>query len=128
MKQLLAVFGAFFFTVFIEAFTRIIIVFYNQETLIFYGLDSIPGPIWVISLYMAVFTGTWLAGMVLTTAIQSRTFVLLSLLFTLQVMWRVSEFSQLSLNDWPYSLTIILTECFSLITVFLIQRKNASNN
>ena len=126
MKSIFTLLGTFLFSLFIENFARIVIIFYQREELIFYGLDAMPGIGWVISLFISVFLGSWLTGMLTVTIVPFSPIKHLSALFILMILWRVSEFSQLSAKDVYYIFGMILTQFAALVTVFILYRKNAS--
>ena len=128
MKSVITILGTFMFSLFIENFARIVIIFYQQEELIFYGIDAMPGPGWVAALFISVFLSTWLAGMLIVTIIPFAPIKHLLSLFILMLLWRLSEFSQLDATHYIYTTAMIFTHLSALLTVFYIYKKNDSNN
>ena len=125
MKSILTVLGTFIFCQFIEAFVRIVILLYNQQEFVLYGLESIPGSGWVAALLIGIFTATWLAGMFTVTIIPHSPLKHLSMLFVLLILRRVSEFFQI---DEPYAfwyiIAILALQFLALTIVFLIHKKS----
>lgn len=128
MKSIITLLGTFFFSVFIENFARIVIIFYKQEELIFYGIQSMPGPGWIAALFISVLLGSWLAGMLTITIVPHSPLKHLTSLFILMLIWRLSEYSQLEEQHLIYSLGMICTHLVALSTVLFINKKYAKTS
>lgn len=128
MKSIITLLGTFIFSVFIENFARIVIIFYKQEELIFYGIESMPGSGWVAALFISVFLGSWLAGMLTTTIAPYSPKKHLTALFILMLLWRISEYYQLQGEQLIYSLGMICTHLVALSSVLFINKKYATTS
>jgi hypothetical protein len=125
MKSILTVLGTFLFSQFFEAFARIVMVFYKQQEILLYGLDSVPGPGWVAILMLSIFAATWLAGMLTLTIVPHSPLKHLSVLFTLLFIRRISEFFQLDQGYalW-YVVGILTLQILALFVVFVFKNKS----
>lgn len=115
MKSLATVLGTFIFALFVENFTRIIIIIYKQQDMILSGIEALPGSAWVLALFATVATATWLAGMLTITIVPYAPIKHLSALFALMLIWRLSEYMYLS-SETPvwYIPSIILCQFLAL--------------
>ncbi len=68
MKSVLVVLGAFLFSIFVEGFIRIIVLFYHKSEFTFWGVSALPSPSWAIILVLASLLIYWLSGMLTVTA------------------------------------------------------------
>lgn len=117
MKSLLTVLGTFFFSLFLEGFIRVIILFYNKSEFVFWGVSALPSPSWIFVIYISVIIISWLSGMLTVTICGFSPVKHLIALGILFVLWRVNEILQtISTEPLWYLLTIPLC---SLAGVYL---------
>lgn len=91
MKSIITVFGSFLFSIFLEGFTRLIIIFYHQGEFAFFGISKLPSISWTIIILVSVIAISWISGM-LTVTITGFSPIkhLISLAF-LFILWRLNE-------------------------------------
>ncbi|RNC85346.1 MAG: hypothetical protein ED557_00810 [Balneola sp.] len=68
MKSIIVVLGVFIFSIFVEGFIRIIVLFYHKTEFTFWGVSSLPSPGWAVALVIASLLIYWLSGMLVVTA------------------------------------------------------------
>lgn len=124
MKSIFTIVGTFVFALFIESFSRVVIVFYKQQELVFSGLDSIPGTSWTIILFTAIFAGTWLAGMLTVTITTFSPSKHLIALYFLLLIWRLSEYFSLSEStpSW-YFPSMLVIQAIALSIAYILKQK-----
>ncbi len=116
MKSIITVLGSFLFVVFCEFFIRVVIIFYHQSDLQFYGISNFPGTSWIIILYFAVAIATWIGSML---AVTITTFSPIKHLLALSIvisLWRMSEFFAMNEPNFYYTLTILF---FQFVAIWL---------
>lgn len=128
MKSILTVFGCFIFSLFIEGFSRIIIIFYHKQELEFFGYLSLPGWQWTLIIGLSIFLSTWIAAMLIVTITDFKPFNHLSAFFILIVLWRVSEFQAMGefSNIW-YSIGLVIVQAISLGLALITKNKMNAN-
>lgn len=127
MKSLLTISGTFLFTLFCDFFIRVVIIFYHQSEIKFYGVSSLPGFQWILLLLVGVGIATWIASMLLVTIINHSPEKYLLALSALFLLWRISEFFAIQEEALMYTITIILVQGVAIWLALITKRKiNAS--
>ena len=123
MKSILVVLGAFLFSIFVEGFSRVIVIIYHQQEFSMFGISSLPGIEWVVILYFAVLATGWISGMLTVTITGFAPGKHLIALGILMLLWRASEIIQLfgSEPTW-YLLTLPLASVTALILAYKTHR------
>lgn len=127
MKSFISVVGAFLFSIFLEGFIRIIIFFYHQTELSFFGVSQLPDTSWVFVIYLSVLIISWLSGMLAVSFTGFSPKKHLLALAVISVLWRLNEIVQ-TINiepDW-YIFSIPFVSLFGLFLAFKTQ--NISND
>jgi len=91
MKSIITVIGSFLFSIFLEGFIRIIVIFYHQESFTFLGTTSLPGLSWIIILIISIGIISWISGMLTVTITGFAPVKHLLALSTLVLLFRLNE-------------------------------------
>ncbi len=129
MKSILTVLGSFLFSVFVEGFIRVIIIFYHKEEFSLFGITNLPGLSWVIIILFTMLIISWLAGMLTITISEfSPVKHLVSLTF-LFIVWRLFEVLQ-TYETEPvlYHISIVLISLTGIYLAFLTHKKTNATN
>tara|TARA_R110000868_G_scaffold304437_30_gene565540 strand:+ start:2591 stop:2989 length:399 start_codon:yes stop_codon:yes gene_type:complete len=94
MKSIATVIGSFLFSIFLEGFIRVIIIFYHQESFIFFGTSSLPGLSWVLIIIVSTTVISWICGMLTVTIVDVSPIRHLFALAFLLLFWRITEIIQ----------------------------------
>ncbi|MEQ9310470.1 MAG: hypothetical protein RLN90_13530 [Balneolaceae bacterium] len=94
MKSVITVLGSFLFSIFLEGFIRIIIIFYHQENFSFFGSSSLPGISWVLIVIISSGIINWISGMLTVTITGFAPKRHLLALTTLVLLFRINEIIQ----------------------------------
>lgn len=125
-KSILTISGTFLFSLFLEGFIRIIILFYNKSDFVFWGITNLPSPSWIIVIYISVIIIAWLSGMLTVTICgfsPGKHLIALGIVF---LLWRANEILQtISTEPLWYLLTIPLC---SLTGIYLAYLTNKHSN
>lgn len=122
MKSFMSVFGAFLFSIFLEGFIRIIIFFYHQTELNFFGISKLPDFSWIYVIYISVGIISWLSGMLAVSFAGFSPKKHLLALASLFFIWRLNEIIQ-TFNSEPqwYIFTIPFVSFLGLFLAYKTQ-------
>ncbi len=123
MKSIVTIIGTFFFGLFCELFIRVVIIFYHQSEFTFSGISSLPGFGWVFILGLGLFTATWIASMLAVTITNFAPFKHLIALFTLFLLWRISEYFGMDESSLIYTFGIIIIQFTAIALAYFIKVK-----
>lgn len=125
MKSILTIFGTFLFSIFVEGFIRIIIVFYHQGVFSFFGISSLPSNSWVVILLIALLVIYWLCGMLTVTITESSPKKHLIALWVLISLFRINEIVHFySIEPTWYLITIFFIPLLSLSLSYITKIKS----
>lgn len=124
MKSILTVAGAFLFSIFVEGFIRVIIIFYHKGEFSFFGISSLPDISWAFIILTSILIVSWLSGMLTVTISEFSPVRHLLALGGLFVIWRLNEIFQ-SFNTEPvwYLIATVLISLTGLYLSYLTQKK-----
>ena len=126
MKSILTISGTFLFSLFLEGFIRVIILFYNKSEFEYWGITNLPSPSWIIVIYISVIIIAWLSGMLTVTIsgyAPSKHLIALGVVF---LSWRVNEILQ-TIGTEPLWYLITIPVC-SLAGIYLAYLTNKHSN
>ena len=128
MKSILTVAGAFLFSIFVEGFIRVIIIFYHKGEFSLFGISTLPGISWAIIILVSILIISWLSGMLTVTISGFSPVKHLIALGGLFFLWRLNEIFQ-SINTEPawYLLAIVIVSFSGLYLSYLTQKKSNAN-
>lgn len=99
MKSFLTVSGSFLFSVFVEGFIRVIIIFYHKGEFSIFGISNLPGVTWAIIILISMTIISWLSGMLAVTISGFSPIKHLCSLGVLFLLWRTIEISSVYNTD-----------------------------
>ncbi|MBO6524420.1 MAG: hypothetical protein JJ971_11375 [Balneolaceae bacterium] len=125
MKSFLTVFGSFLFSVFVEGFIRVIIIFYHKGEFSIFGISSLPGVSWAIIILVSILIVSWLSGMLTITITGFAPVKHLLSLAVLFMLWRATEIINIYSSDplWYLILSVIVSSG-GLYLAYLTQKSN----
>lgn len=128
MKSFLTVAGTFLFSIFVEGFIRVIIIFYHKGEFSFFGISTLPGISWAIIILVSILIISWLSGMLAVTISGFSPTKHLLALGGLFLLWRLNEIFQ-SYGTEPvwYLVAIIIVSFLGLYLSYLTQKKSNAN-
>lgn len=126
MKSILTVLGTFTFSLFLEGFTRLIILFYNKSEFVYWGVSSLPSPSWIIVIYISVLVISWLCGMLTITISGFSPLKHLIALGFIFMLWRLNEILQ-TFDSEPLWYLFTIPLC-SLAGIYLAYLTNKHSN
>lgn len=123
MKSIITVLGSFLFTIFLEGFIRVIVIFYHQESFVFLGTSALPGLSWVAIVIISVGVISWISGMLTVTITGFAPTKHLLALVTLVLFFRINEIMQTYTTEsiW-YLVGITCSSLTGLYLSFLTQK------
>ena len=123
MKSIITVIGSFLFSIFLEGFIRLIIIFYHQGEFAFFGISKLPSISWVFIILASVIAISWISGMLTVTITGFAPIKHLISLAFLFLMWRLNEIilTQGVEPNW-YLFTITFSSILGLYLAYLTQK------
>lgn len=120
MKSILTVLGAFLFSVFVEGFTRVIIIFYHQLEFSFFGISTLPNTTWGIIFLGSVLVINWISGMLTISVMHSSPKPHILALGILIILFRTNEFF-MTRNSEPlwYLISLFLISLLGIALAYL---------
>lgn len=123
MKSILVVIGTFLFSIFLEGFIRVIILFYHQQEFHLFGTESLPGLSWILIVAVSVFLCSWISSMLsvtLTNYAAGKHLIALAVLF---LGWRLLEILQIGFSENTlYSLSFISLQLLAVYLAYLFKK------
>lgn len=126
MKSILIVLGTFLFSVFVEGFIRIIIIFYHLGEFKFFGISTLPSFLWVIVILSSIPVITWLSGMLTITIASYAKEKHLYALGVLLLLWRFNELIQTYEVEPVWYLISLILLTISGLSLAYLTHKNAT--
>ena len=128
MKSIITVAGTFLFSIFVEGFIRVIIIFYHKSEFSFFGISTLPGISWAIIILISILIVSWLSGMLTVTIAGFSPGKHLLALGGLFLLWRLNEIFQTIGTEPVWYLTATVLISFSgLYLSYLTQKKSNAN-
>ncbi len=125
MKSILTVFGSFLFSVFVEGFIRVIIIFYHKGEFSIFGISTLPGVSWAIIILVSILIVSWLSGMLAVTITGFAPVKHLLFLAVLFLFWRATEISKIYTSDPLWYLILSVAVSFGgLYLAYLTQKSH----
>ncbi len=129
MKSILTVFGSFLFSVFVEGFIRVIIIFYHKGEFSLFGISNLPGITWAIIILVSILIISWLSGMLTVTISGFAPVKHLLSLGVLFFFWRTTEIVSIYGTDPGWYLVLsIIASAGGLYLAYLTQKSHAGSS
>ncbi|MFN1833917.1 hypothetical protein AB2B38_001540 [Balneola sp. MJW-20] len=94
MRSLFISFAGFILFLFMEGFIRLVILFYHRTEFIFFGINELPGKVWIIFILTGTLINSWFSGMISLTIDQDN-LKIQGMYFGLFILfWKCFEFIQ----------------------------------
>lgn len=123
MKSIITVIGSFLFSIFLEGFIRLIVIFYHQENFVFLGTSSLPNFSWVLIVIVSASVISWICGMLTVTITGFAPKKHLFALAVLILMFRVNEiFQTYKIESLWYLIAITFSSLAGLYLSHLTQK------
>lgn len=125
MKSILTVLGSFLFSVFVEGFIRVIIIFYHKGEFSIFGISTLPGVSWAIIILVSILIVSWLSGMLAVTISGFAPVEHLLFLAALFMLWRATEIFNIYNSDplW-YLILSVFASSGGLFLAYLTQKSH----